>query len=103
MEYAGFSREQIVRLKSDLRKASISGFMERVAAGQVAGRVDDAAAAGGPPNELEQAEVMKAKADALGVLRRAGVDANNAARLVGLEGVTFIPGQPITIKQPEEQ
>lgn len=44
---------------------------------------------------------MKAKADALGVLRRAGVDADNAAELVGLDGVKFIPGNPITIKAEE--
>jgi len=46
--------------------------------------------------------VLKAKADALGVLRRAGVDATDAARLAGLENVKFIPGQPITIKQADE-
>lgn len=34
LEYAGFSREQIVRLKADLRKASVSSFMDRVVAGQ---------------------------------------------------------------------
>lgn len=34
LEYAGFSREQILRLKGDLRKASISSFMDRVASGQ---------------------------------------------------------------------
>lgn len=31
LEYAGFSREQIVRLRADMRKSSISSFMERVA------------------------------------------------------------------------
>ncbi|WP_161937465.1 hypothetical protein [Leucobacter sp. G161] len=45
---------------------------------------------------------MKAQADALGVLRRAGVDADDAARRSGLEGLKFIPGQPITIKQASE-
>lgn len=51
---------------------------------------------------LEDAQVLKAKADALGVLRRAGVEASNAASLAGLENVKFIPGQPITIKQADE-
>lgn len=46
--------------------------------------------------------MLKAKADALGVLRRAGVEAGNAARLSGLENVKFIKGQPITIKQADE-
>lgn len=49
LEYAGFSREQIVRLRGDIRKASISSFMDRVVAGQPAlsPRASDAAAAGG--------------------------------------------------------
>ena len=46
--------------------------------------------------------MMKAKADALGVLRRAGVDADDAARRVGLDGIKFIPGNPITIKTVDE-
>ena len=46
--------------------------------------------------------MLKAKADALGVLRRAGVDADEAARLSGLGQVKFIPGAPITIKQADE-
>lgn len=54
-------------------------------------------------NALEAAQVLKAKADALGVLRRAGVEASNAAALAGLENVKFIPGQPITIKAPSEE
>lgn len=51
--------------------------------------------------ELNQAQVLKAKADALGVLRRAGVEADDAARLSGLENVKFIKGQPIAIKSEE--
>lgn len=48
LEYAGFSREQIVRLRGDLRKASISSFMDRVAGRtpEAGGRVADAVAAG---------------------------------------------------------
>lgn len=49
LEYAGFSREQIIRLRGDIRKASISSFMDRVAgngAPPTSGRVADAAAAG---------------------------------------------------------
>lgn len=55
-----------------------------------------------PASGLESAQVVKAQADALGVLRRAGVDADDAARRSGLEGLKFIPGQPITIKQASE-
>lgn len=55
-----------------------------------------------PASDLETAQVVKAQADALGVLRRAGVEASNAAQLAGMENVKFIPGQPITIKQSDE-
>ena len=50
---------------------------------------------------LEAAQVLKAKADALGVLRRAGVEAADAARLAELDGVKFIPGHTITIKSED--
>lgn len=48
LEYAGFSREQIIRLRGDLRKASISSFMDRVAGNAPSGssRVEQAVAAG---------------------------------------------------------
>lgn len=47
LEYAGFSREQIVRLRGDLRKSSISSFMERIAAGRDSSpRAEQAIAAG---------------------------------------------------------
>lgn len=49
LEYAGFSREQIIRLRGDIRKASISSFMDRVVgngAPPASGRVADAADAG---------------------------------------------------------
>lgn len=54
LEYAGFSREQIVRLRSDLRRASVSGFMERVAerAANPSPRAADAIAQGAD-NTLE--------------------------------------------------
>ena len=47
---------------------------------------------------MESATVIKAKADALGSLIRAGVTSEDAARLVGVEGVDFIDGVPITLR-----
>lgn len=45
--------------------------------------------------------MIKAKADAMGVLIRAGVENESAAAEVGLPGVEFRPGAtPITIKVP---
>lgn len=48
LEYAGFSREQIVRLKGDLRKSSVSNFLNRAVSpqGAVPDRVADAQRAG---------------------------------------------------------
>lgn len=48
------------------------------------------------------AEQMKASADALGILIRAGVDQEQAAARVGLAGLTF-PNLPTTIRVPETQ
>ncbi len=45
--------------------------------------------------------MIKAKADAMGVLIRAGVENDSAAAEVGLPGLDFRPGAtPITIKLP---
>lgn len=40
-------------------------------------------------------------ADTLGLLRRAGVTAESAAAQVGLPGLQFIPGDPVTIRPDE--
>lgn len=41
---------------------------------------------------MSASEEIKAKADAMGVLIRAGVDPDDAARRVGLDGVSFREG-----------
>ena len=90
-----FDPDKVERIKSDALRGAAPSLLETVLAGGSPDAVGDGEA------ELNQANVVKAKAEALGVLRRAGVDADNAAQLVGLEGVTFIPGQHITIRAPE--
>lgn len=92
MRMVGLTNHQVKQGESDLRKARVSGLVANL----------DGQAEAQPSNgDLESAQVLKAKADALGVLRRAGVDAEDAAERAGLPGVKFIPGSPITIKQPE--
>ncbi|ALA68558.1 hypothetical protein [Corynebacterium lactis] len=44
---------------------------------------------------------MKQQADALGVLIRAGVDPENAARIAGIEDVEFTGAVPVSLRQPE--
>lgn len=51
-------------------------------------------------NSADEAIALKAKADALGSLIRAGVTAEDAARQTGLN-VDFIPGTPITLRPPD--
>jgi hypothetical protein len=48
------------------------------------------------------AEVVKAKADAVGALIRAGADPEQAAAMVGLEGLLF-PNVPTTVRIPEDE
>lgn len=44
---------------------------------------------------------IKAKADAMGVLIRSGVEAESAARMVGLTGVEFTGAVPVSLRLPE--
>ena len=51
----------------------------------------------------EQARLLKAKADAMGVLIRAGVKSDDAARLAGVSDVEFLPGMPVTLREVETE
>ena len=51
----------------------------------------------------QDAKTLKAKADAMGVMIRAGVKAESAARLAGIEGAEFLEGRPITLKYADEE
>lgn len=53
-----------------------------------------------PPVTPDAGE-MKAQFDALGVAIRAGVDPDDAARRVGLPGITFTGATPVSLRQPE--
>jgi hypothetical protein len=98
MEEYGLTKSQIERNLAYAKKVQAGGALAQLLAG--------GASADGAPTEADaakaEAEVLGLKATALGTLRRAGVDADTAAQLVGLENVKFIPGQPITIKAPED-
>lgn len=103
LEYAGLSQEQITQFLAERDRAGASSRIQQlVEAARGARSETPAMGAEAGDSDLTEAQVLKAKADALGVLRRAGVDAADAARLAGLDDVKFIPGQPITIKTAEE-
>lgn len=44
---------------------------------------------------------MKAKFDALGVAIRSGVDPADAARRLGLDGISFTGAVPVSLRLPE--
>lgn len=64
--------------------------------------VEEQPAEGGM-SELDRVTLLKGQADALGILRRAGVTAESAAQLTGLADVQFEPGRPITMKYDDEE
>lgn len=96
MRMVGMTNAQVNQGMADLRRSSVAALVERLPQG------DPGQPASQPADELSAAQVLKVKADAVGVLRRAGVDAADAADRAGLPGLKFIPGQPITIKQADE-
>lgn len=90
-----FDGEQVARIVEERKRAANGSMLSQLIGG------GDPADTSAMEQQLSEANVLKAKADALGVLRRAGVDADAAAAIAGLENVKFIPGNPITIKAPE--
>src|SRR5690606_36211082 len=54
-------------------------------------------------DETEQAKVLKAKFDALGVAIRAGVDPQSAATMLGLEGIKFTGAVPVSLRMPKDE
>lgn len=101
MKYAGIPLEDIALFQDEQRRLGASSrIAELVEAAQGARTSEGAGSASA--DALNDAQVLKAKADALGILRRAGVEPGNAAHLAGLDGVKFVPGDPITIRSKED-
>lgn len=109
MTMMGLSPQDREMLRRD-RAGDTQGVLARLEA-QLSD-VDPAADAlvggdGAAPDSSEQAEqdakVLKARADAMGVMIRAGVEAKSAARLAGIEGAEFLPGRPVTLKYADEE
>ena len=50
----------------------------------------------------EDAKILKAKADAMGVMIRSGVKAETAAEIAGISGAEFLPGKPVTWKSEDD-
>lgn len=94
LELLGLTDQQITRALADRRKMNGSAALRAIT---------EAAQAGITPNgslAMDPAEI-KAKADAMGVLIRAGVSPESAARQVGMTGVQFTGAVPTSLRVPQ--
>lgn len=104
MEYAGLTREQIIRWQSEQKRASVSQLMagigERLTATVDVANPDAPAASGA--QGMDPAD-MRQRFEALGVAIRAGVDPASAAAQLGLTGLKFTGAVPVSLRVPETQ
>lgn len=129
-ELLGYDETTVERLKQSQRRrrvAALDSLSQRAAEAREASplvadlasrRSDEDRPAGGDPqpptdpapqppsggsDETEQAKVLKAKFDALGVAIRAGVDPQSAATMLGLEGIKFTGAVPVSLRMPKDE
>lgn len=93
LEKLGFSESDILRVKTERARAQAPSKLVEVLQNRQAPEAETSA--------QDEASILRSKAEALGLLRRAGVEADSAAELTGLTGVRFIPGNPVTIRAEE--
>lgn len=99
LDLLGLSGEQKVRALAERRRSFGAGVLEALSAD-----VDpSASAATAAAQSKDEASAMREKFEALGVAIRAGVKAEDAARVLGLEGVTFTGATPVSLRLPESQ
>lgn len=91
LELLGLSPQQITQALADRRRAAGRETLDALRAA-VGGQTGDPS---------DEASVIKAKADAMGVLIRAGVKPEVAAAQVGLSGVEFTGAVPVSLRLPE--
>lgn len=87
LEMYGFDPDTLERLLTDKRRSQSRSTVAGLAA-----------AVGAPPTE--DAAAIKAKADAMGVLIRAGADPRDAAERVGFIGLEFTGAVPTSLRLP---
>ena len=89
LEHMGYTQDEIDRIQAQWARSGGSAAL-RAITDAAAGIADDPAA-------------IKAKADAMGVLIRAGVDPKDAAARVGFSGLDFTGATPVSLRLPEAQ
>lgn len=86
LELLGLDEQQIRRVMAEKRRSQGSSVLDRLRD------------AGSP---VEDPAAVKAKADAMGVLIRSGVDPVEAAERVGFAGIGFTGAVPVSLRLPE--
>ncbi|MGB3602724.1 MAG: phage portal protein [Gordonia sp. (in: high G+C Gram-positive bacteria)] len=89
----GLSPQDQTILEDERRQATVGALIDKI------GATPDAA--DGSTTAVDEANALKAKADALGVFIRAGVDPADAARRLGLDGIKFTGDVPVSLRVPE--
>lgn len=86
----GWTQQQADAARSALRRAAGRGVLDTLRG----------AGATAPAAAPEDSAAVKAKADAMGVLIRAGVDPKEAAEQVGFAGIKFTGAVPVSLRLP---
>ncbi|POH58275.1 phage portal protein [Arthrobacter glacialis] len=98
MEMYGLTDEQIQRNMSYMATQSAGSLLARLNLGAGA-TVEPGTEAS--PTVGEDANAIKAKFDALGIAVRAGVDPNDAAKRLGLDGIKMTGATPVSLRLKE--
>ena len=96
VETLGFDRTMTERLLADKRRAGGSSLLAQLSTLSVD-------SAGGGVSELERANVLKVKLDALGAGIRSGATFESLLRLLDLEGVEDSGSVPVSLRVPVQE
>ena len=92
----GWTQQQAEAARNVIRRSQGGGVVDALR--QAATGQPDA-----PSQVQRDASDLKARFDALGVAIRAGVDPDDAARRLGLEGIQFTGATPVSLRQPLDE
>lgn len=106
LEMVGFTPEQIERVQAErsrsISRQLIESLKDRQLAPSDSQMADGLAAQGAPAGGENDPADLKARADAMGILIRAGVKAESAAEIAGVDGAEFWDGRPVTLRYSDE-
>ena len=99
----GYSKETIEEMQSELRRGQASDAI----AGLMQDTQDTEPATITPlPADVDRQadpDILKKQFDALGVAVRAGIDPQDAAQRLGLDGIKFTGAVPVSLRMPESE